>query len=81
MVREVAVCLKCVFSSARTYDNLDACVVVRSPDLVTAASLLEVCMIVSIFVLVLYPCILVHIGEMFVHHCDSCVFLCSVGGA
>ncbi|XP_033955036.1 unconventional myosin-VIIa-like [Pseudochaenichthys georgianus] len=27
---------------ARTYDNLDACVVVRSPDLVTAASLLEV---------------------------------------
>lgn len=29
--------------SARTYDNLDACVVVRSPDLVTAASLMEVC--------------------------------------
>uniref|UniRef100_A0A669D331 Myosin VIIAb n=1 Tax=Oreochromis niloticus TaxID=8128 RepID=A0A669D331_ORENI len=28
---------------ARTYDNLDACVVVRSPDLVTAASLMEVC--------------------------------------
>ncbi|XP_030294075.1 unconventional myosin-VIIa isoform X3 [Sparus aurata] len=27
---------------ARTYDNLDACVVVRSPDLVTAASLMEV---------------------------------------
>ncbi|XP_077447744.1 unconventional myosin-VIIa-like isoform X2 [Stigmatopora argus] len=27
---------------ARTYDNLDACVVVRSPDLVTAASLVEV---------------------------------------
>uniref|UniRef100_A0A669BHT1 Myosin VIIAb n=1 Tax=Oreochromis niloticus TaxID=8128 RepID=A0A669BHT1_ORENI len=26
---------------ARTYDNLDACVVVRSPDLVTAASLME----------------------------------------
>uniref|UniRef100_A0A3Q2FSZ3 Myosin VIIAb n=1 Tax=Cyprinodon variegatus TaxID=28743 RepID=A0A3Q2FSZ3_CYPVA len=28
---------------ARTYDNLDACVVVRSPDLMTAASLMEVC--------------------------------------
>uniref|UniRef100_A0AAQ4PWT7 Myosin VIIAb n=1 Tax=Gasterosteus aculeatus aculeatus TaxID=481459 RepID=A0AAQ4PWT7_GASAC len=28
--------------SARTYDNLDACVVVRSPDLITAASLMEV---------------------------------------
>ncbi|KAG7515410.1 unconventional myosin-VIIa isoform X1 [Solea senegalensis] len=27
---------------ARTYDNLDACVVARSPDLVTAASLMEV---------------------------------------
>ncbi|TKS83183.1 Unconventional myosin-VIIa [Collichthys lucidus] len=27
---------------ARTYDNLDACVVVRSPDLITAASLMEV---------------------------------------
>ncbi|CAG5870200.1 unnamed protein product [Menidia menidia] len=27
---------------ARTYENLDACVVVRSPDLVTAASLMEV---------------------------------------
>ncbi|XP_051903200.1 unconventional myosin-VIIa-like isoform X3 [Hippocampus zosterae] len=27
---------------ARTYDNLDACVVIRSPDLVTAASLMEV---------------------------------------
>ncbi|XP_046908085.1 unconventional myosin-VIIa-like [Hypomesus transpacificus] len=27
---------------ARTYDNLDACVVVRSPDLSTAASLMEV---------------------------------------
>ncbi|XP_024921340.1 unconventional myosin-VIIa-like isoform X2 [Cynoglossus semilaevis] len=27
---------------ARTYDNLDACVVVRSPDLMTAASLMEV---------------------------------------
>ncbi|KAM6970400.1 unconventional myosin-VIIa [Aplochiton taeniatus] len=27
---------------ARTYDNLDACVVVRSPDLATAASLMEV---------------------------------------
>ncbi|KAM4620039.1 unconventional myosin-VIIa [Polymixia lowei] len=27
---------------ARTYDNLDACIVVRSPDLVTAASLMEV---------------------------------------
>ncbi|KAM7373970.1 hypothetical protein PAMP_006654 [Pampus punctatissimus] len=27
---------------ARTYDNLDACVVVRSPDLVTAAALMEV---------------------------------------
>ncbi|XP_037126025.1 unconventional myosin-VIIa-like isoform X1 [Syngnathus acus] len=27
---------------ARTYDNLDACVVVRSPDLLTAASLMEV---------------------------------------
>ncbi|XP_015243373.1 PREDICTED: unconventional myosin-VIIa-like [Cyprinodon variegatus] len=26
---------------ARTYDNLDACVVVRSPDLMTAASLME----------------------------------------
>lgn len=34
------------FSSARTYDNLDACVVVRSPDLITAASLMEVCVIV-----------------------------------
>lgn len=31
------------FPSARTYDNLDACLVVRSPDLVTAASLMEVC--------------------------------------
>lgn len=28
--------------SARTYDNLDACMVVRSPDLVTAAALMEV---------------------------------------
>ncbi|XP_056909520.1 unconventional myosin-VIIa isoform X1 [Takifugu flavidus] len=27
---------------ARTYDNLDACMVVRSPDLVTAAALMEV---------------------------------------
>ncbi|KAM8835793.1 unconventional myosin-VIIa isoform 1-T1 [Synchiropus picturatus] len=27
---------------ARTYDNLDACVVVRSPDLLTAATLMEV---------------------------------------
>lgn len=33
--------LSCV-SSARTFDNLDACVVVRSPDLVTAAALMEV---------------------------------------
>lgn len=30
------------FLTARTYDNLDACVVVRSPDLATAASLMEV---------------------------------------
>lgn len=36
------------FSSARTYDNLDACVVVRSPDLVTAASLMEVCKYVCV---------------------------------
>lgn len=32
-----------MFPAARTYDNLDACVVVRSPDLMTAASLMEVC--------------------------------------
>uniref|UniRef100_A0AAX7SFR4 Myosin VIIAb n=1 Tax=Astatotilapia calliptera TaxID=8154 RepID=A0AAX7SFR4_ASTCA len=33
---------------ARTYDNLDACVVVRSPDLVTAASLMEVYVMVCL---------------------------------
>ena len=46
----LAVCMKtasysrvcCVSPSARTFDNLDACMVVRSPDLLTAAALLEV---------------------------------------
>lgn len=37
------------------YDNLDACVVVRSPDLVTAASLMEVCYYVLIHLISVYP--------------------------